>query len=58
MLRRLILLILTGVSYLCFSAFCFSFVIIMIFKQRHPDHCMAEYYNFFLPKNVEYKCDQ
>lgn len=57
MIRRLILMMVTGLALLCTWIACFAVVIILIFQSRHPDHCMAEYYNFFLPENVEYKCN-
>lgn len=56
MLKRLLIvffgLFMVVASWVVFP----SLMMIAIFKQRHPNHCMAEYYNKVTPGEMRWTC--
>lgn len=57
MIKRLILIILTLLGIGATWIVCIGTVIVLIFTKRHPDRCMADYYNKIAPEIVEFKCN-
>lgn len=57
MFRRILILLVALMGIAASWVVSISLLIVLIFTQRHPDHCMAEYYNFFLPARYQVSCE-
>ncbi len=58
MIKRLFLIIiaLAGLALTWLVTVCT--MVMLIFHQRHPDHCMAEYVNYFTSDIAQFSCGE